>query len=97
MNKNIIKNIHSILLKRYDTYTTIWLDKNFIIDKDFTNIRKNLPNILDKSNCCIYISKTFTCDSINIIDINGVKFIEFENDQYEYENKGLCNSIEIKL
>ena len=97
MDKNIIKNIHIILLKRYDTYTTIMLDENFIIYNDFTNIRKILPNILDKSNCCIYISKTFTCYCINIIDINGIKFIEFENDQYEYENKGLCNSIEIKL
>tara|TARA_B100001059_G_C17333944_1_gene332624 strand:+ start:129 stop:422 length:294 start_codon:yes stop_codon:yes gene_type:complete len=97
MDTNIIKNINSILLKKYDTYTTIWLDEKLIIDNDFTNIRKILLDILDVSNSRIYISKTFICDSINVLDLNGIKFIEFENDEYKYENKGLNNFIEIKL
>lgn len=59
MDTNIIKNINSILLKKYDTYTTIWLDEKLIIDNDFTNIRKILLDILDVSNSRIYISKTF--------------------------------------
>lgn len=96
MDKNIIKNIYNNIL--FKKNNTIRLDKQFIIEKDFKNIRELLSDIIDDiSKYKIYISKTFICDSINITHINGINYIEFENDQYEYENKGLYNSIEIKL
>lgn len=97
MNKNIIKNISNALLKKSNIYQTIRLDEQFIIEKDFLNIKNILLDIIDISKCKIYISKTFICDSINIMQINNSTFIEFENEQYEYENKGLNNSIEINL
>jgi len=97
MNKNIIKNISNALLKKSNIYQKIRLDEQFIIEKDFLNIKNILLDIIDISKCKIYISKTFICDSINIMQINNSTFIEFENEQYEYENKGLNNSIEINL
>ena len=44
-----------------------------------------------------YVSKTLEIDSINVIDISGIRMIEFENDLYEFTNKGLDNSYELEI
>ena len=59
MNKNIIENIIKKLLIKSNIYQTIRLDEQFIIEKDFLNIKNILLDIIDISKCKIYISKNF--------------------------------------
>ena len=75
------------------------LDTNFIIDNDYKNIKTLLRNMNNNNNKNIryIVSKTLQIDSINVIDIDDTRFIEFENDLYEYTNKGLDNTYELEI
>jgi hypothetical protein len=75
------------------------LDTNFIIDNNYKNIKTLLKNMNNNSNKNIryIVSKTLQIDSINVIDIDDTRFIEFENDLYEYTNKGLDNTYELEI
>jgi hypothetical protein len=75
------------------------LDTTFIIDNNYQNIKTLLKNINNNSNKNIryLISKTLKIDSINVIDIDNIRFIEFENDLYEFTNKGLNNSYDLYI
>lgn len=88
--KNIINN-------EYNKLTHFKLDKNYIIDNDHNNIVTLLKKINMNYSARFFISKTLVIDSINVVDINGTKMIEFENDLYEFTNKGLNNSHELFL
>lgn len=88
--KNIINN-------KYNKLTHHKLDKNYIIDKDHDNIITLLKNLNMNDSTRFFVSKTLVVDSINVVDIDGTKMIEFENDLYEFTNKGLNNSYELFL
>ena len=88
--KNIINN-------KYNKLTQHKLDKNYIIDNDHNNIITLLKKLNMNDSTRFFVSKTLVIDSINVVDIDGIKMIEFENDLYEFTNKGLNNSYELFL
>lgn len=88
--KNISKN-------NYNKLTQFKLDNIYVVDNDHNNLKKLLKDLKFNKNTRFFISKTLEVDSINIIDIDNTRFIEFENDLYEYTNKGLINNYEVQL
>lgn len=82
---------------KFDKLVHYKLDTTFIIDNDYKNIKTLLRNNNNNKNIRYIVSKTLQIDSINVIDINDTRFIEFENDLYEYTNKGLDNSYDLEI
>ena len=83
---------------KFDNMVHYKLDTNFIIDNDYKNIKTLLRNMNNNNKNIRYIiSKTLQIDSINVIDIDDTRFIEFENDLYEFTNKGLDNSYDLDM
>ena len=82
---------------KFDKLVHYKLDTTFIIDNDYKNIKTLLRNNNNNKNIRYIVSKTLQIDSINVIDINDTRFIEFENDLYEYTNKGLDNSYDLDI
>jgi len=96
----MFKIIQNILNETHiDSMTHYKLNTTFIIDNDYKNIKTLLKNMNNNNNIDIkyYVSKTLEIDSINVIDISGTRMIEFENDLYEFTNKGLDNSYELEI
>ena len=88
--KNISKN-------NYNKLTQFKLDNIYIVDNDHNNLKKLLKDLKFNKNTRFFVSKTLEVDSINIVDIDNTRFIEFENDIYEFTNKGLENNYELFL
>ena len=42
---------------------------------------------------CLYNSKTYYCDIIGVLDINNIRYIDFDDNCYTMENKGIDNQI----
>ena len=82
---------------KYETMVQYNLDTNFIVDNDYKNIKTLLKKISKNKKIRYFVSKTLVIDSINVIDIDDTRFIEFENDLYEFTNKGLENSYELDI
>ena len=91
----ILKNI--VKTSEYKVFTQFKLPSNFIIDENHQNLKNLLINLDIDQDTRFFISKTLVIDSINVIDIQGTRIIEFENDLYEFTNKGLNNSIELNF
>tara|TARA_Y200000002_G_scaffold363732_1_gene352066 strand:- start:121 stop:411 length:291 start_codon:yes stop_codon:yes gene_type:complete len=91
MLKNL-KNIKNI--QKYETYTQYKLDNIYNIDNNQNNLKILLKEINFNNNTRFFINKTHNIDSINVVDIDNIRFIEFENDIHEFTNKGLDNSYE---
>ena len=89
--KDISKNNY------YDELKQIKLDNIYIVDKDYNNLKKILKDIKFNKQTRFFVSKTLEIDSVNIVDIDNTRFIEFENDLYEFTNKGLENNYELFL
>ncbi len=89
--KDISKNNY------YDKLKQIKLDNIYIVDKDHNNLKKILKDIKFNKRTRFFVSKTLEIDSVNIVDIDNTRFIEFENDLYEFTNKGLENNYELFL
>lgn len=56
---------------------------------------KNLINDMNKKEhvICLYNSKTYYCDIIGVLDINNIRYIDFDDNYYTMENKGIDNQI----
>ena len=93
--KDLLKNI--VKTNEYKVFTQFKLPSNFIIDENHQNLKNLLINLDIDQDTKFFISKTLVIDSINVIDIQGTRIIEFENDLYEFTNKGLNNSIELNF
>ena len=93
--ENILKNI--INDDKHQKYTQYKLNKIYSIDKNLNNLKILLKEFDFKKDTKFFVTKTLQIDSINVIDIDKTKFIEFENDLYEFTNKGMQNSYEIYL
>ena len=93
--KDLLKNI--VKTNEYKVFTQFKLPSNFIIDENHQNLKNLLINLDIDQDTRFFISKTLVIDSINVIDIQGSRIIEFENDLYEFTNKGLNNSIELNF
>ena len=91
----ILKNI--IKTSEYKVFTQFKLPSNFKIDENHQNLKNLLVDLDIHEDIKFLVSKTLVIDSINVIDIHGKRIIEFENDLYEFTNKGLNNSIELNF
>lgn len=91
----ILKNI--VKTSEYKVLTQFKLPSNFIIDENHQNLKNLLVDLDIHEDIKFLVSKTLVIDSINVIDIHGKRIIEFENDLYEFTNKGLNNSIELNF
>ena len=68
---------------------------------DYTEFRLKLKiNILDFKNTinklnlrentiCLYNPKTLTCDVIGVVDINNIRYIDFDDLTFTMLNKGI--------
>lgn len=83
--------------KHYNTFTTYKLSEIFIVDNDYENIKEEIKKITNIKPTRYFVSKTLTIDTINVYDVDDVRFIEFENDLNEFTNKGINNTHEIFL
>ena len=95
MNINSVLNI--IKNKTFNKFKEFNLDKKYFIDNDQKSFISLLKDFDFNKNSKFFISKTFSFDYINVIDINNVKYITFENNIDEYTNKGINNNIEINI
>tara|TARA_B100001175_G_C19399572_1_gene585557 strand:+ start:399 stop:683 length:285 start_codon:yes stop_codon:yes gene_type:complete len=93
----MLKTLKKISKEAHPKYIQYKLDNIYSVDKDHNNIKELLKNIEFNKQTRFFISKTLEIDSINIVDIDNIKFIEFENDLYEFTNKGLDNNYELFL
>tara|TARA_A100001015_G_scaffold202355_1_gene225985 strand:- start:384 stop:671 length:288 start_codon:yes stop_codon:yes gene_type:complete len=92
----MLKTLKEIIENReYKELTHFKLDDIYNVDENYSNLKLLIKNINFEKPIKYYITKTLEIDSINIIDINNIRYIEFENDLYEYTNKGLNNSKEL--
>jgi hypothetical protein len=93
------KNLNDISSKEipYNTFTSYKLSEIFIVDNDYENIKAEIKKITNIKPTRYFVSKTLIIDTINVCDVDNVRFIEFENDLYEFTNKGINNSYEIFL
>ena len=90
---NTDKEINDILLKIFnqkniDEYTNYFLKKHVSINSD--QIKELLLKLNAKPNVKAYYNyKTMSCDSIGVIDSNGIRMIDFNDDYCDMMNKGL--------
>lgn len=77
-NKNLIfRNYTEFLLKK-----TLNIKNNHI--KDVINNFNKESNII-----CLYNKKTYVADLIGVVDINNVRYIDFDDNQFTLTNKGI--------
>ena len=79
-----IKNKNLIFMN----YTELFLKKNLDIKnnhiKDIINNLNRDPNIV-----CLYNKKTYVADLIGIVDINNIRYVDFDDNQFTLNNKGI--------
>ena len=82
----ILKNIESI--KNFDKYTEFPLKEN--IDMDNENMKQLIIDLNNKTRTvALYNSVTKTCDTIGVLDMNNIRTIDFEDNNFTLMNKGI--------
>lgn len=82
----ILKNIESI--KNFDKYTEFPLKQN--IDMDNENMKQLIIDLNNKTRTvALYNSVTKTCDTIGVLDMNNIRTIDFEDNNFTLMNKGI--------
>mgnify|MGYP001223110362 CR=1 FL=1 len=85
--------INDILLKIFNLdniskYTEFKLNKPINISTDES--KKMLLNLnLKKNTEAYYNNRTMSCDSIGVVDVSGKRIIDFNDDLWDYTNKGI--------
>jgi hypothetical protein len=93
MNTEISKIINTINnVSKFTKYREFHLKKSVSITN---NDLKNLINQLNKNSktVCLYNKKTLKADIIGVIDLNGKRYIDFDDNIYSMINKGINNQI----
>ena len=49
----------------------------------------NIQSILQKNTICLYNPKTLECDIIGVVDINNVRYIDFDDNIFTLTNKSI--------
>ena len=84
-------NIQSILKKIDNTkffseYTEFRLNLKINV-LDFKNTINKLN--LQENTICLYNPKTLLCDVVGVVDINNIRYIDFDDDIFTMLNKGI--------
>jgi hypothetical protein len=80
----VLKEINNTSL--FLNYTEFCL-KSKINIYDFKEIINKMNN--QKNICCLYNKKTMQCDVVGVVDINNVRYIDFDDDMFTMINKGI--------
>lgn len=82
----ILKKIDNI--KIFEKYTEFPLKQN--IDMDNENMKQLIIDLNNKTRTvALYNSVTKTCDTIGVVDMNNIRTIDFEDNNYTLMNKGI--------
>lgn len=89
--QNILKTIKQN--EKYDSYTeynlSTYIDiKNEMVKNIINNLNKNLYTK------CFYNKKTLICDNIGVVDIDGIRYIDFDDNIFTMLNKGIDYQID---
>ena len=85
--------INEILVKIFNSnniskYTEFKLSKSININNDEN--KKIISSLNLKNNIeAYYNNRTMSCDSIGVVDVSGKRFIDFNDDLWNYTNKGI--------
>lgn len=75
-------------IKKFDNYTEYHLNNKICIKN--TQIKKIINNLNNSKNTiCLYNKITFLCDIIGVVDINNIRYIDFDDNYYTLMNKGI--------
>ena len=83
---DIEKVIKESRKKKFKKYTEFKL-KNKINIKNFMFIIDELK--LEPNVDIIYNTRTYLCDVIGIIDLNGIRYYDFDDEHWSLINKGI--------
>ena len=94
----LMNNIKKILEKIENTkdfkeFQEFKLDSKINLRED--QYQKLIFDLNQEEKKTVSYSKSYSCDNIDVIDIDGMRYITFEDDIYDLNNKGLDNLISI--
>ena len=94
----LMNNIKKILEKIENTkdfkeFQEFKLDSKINLRED--QYQKLIFDLNQEEKKTVSYSKSYSCDTIDVIDIDGMRYITFEDDIYDLTNKGLDNLISI--
>tara|TARA_B100001093_G_C26160938_1_gene731549 strand:- start:192 stop:500 length:309 start_codon:yes stop_codon:yes gene_type:complete len=85
--KKILKDIENA--KDFKEFQEFKLDSKVNLSEDI--YQKLIFDLNQEENKTVSYSKSYSCDSIDVIDIDGMRYITFEDNIYDLTNKGLDN------
>ena len=89
--KKILEDIEKT--KDFKEFQEFKLDSKVNLSEDiYQKLIFDLNQDKDKN---VSYSKSYSCDTIDVIDIDGMRYITFDDDIYDLTNKGLDNLISI--
>ena len=89
--KKILKDIENT--KDFKEFQEFKLDSKINLRED--QYQKLIFDLNQEEKKTVSYSKSYSCDTIDVIDIDGMRYITFEDDIYDLNNKGLDNLISI--
>ena len=89
--KKILENIENT--KNFKEFQEFKLDSKVNLSED--QYQKLIFDLNQEENKTVSYSKSYSCDTIDVIDIDGMRYITLEDDIYDLTNKGLDNLISI--
>ena len=85
--KKILEDIENT--KDFKVFQEFKLDKKINLGED--QYQKLIFDLNQEEHKRVSYSKSYSCDTIDVIDIDGMRYITFEDDIYDLTNKGLDN------
>ena len=89
--KKILEDIENT--KDFKEFQEFKLDSKVNLSED--QYQKLIFDLNQEENKTVSYSKSYSCDTIDVIDIDGMRYITFEDNIYDLTNKGLDNLISI--
>jgi hypothetical protein len=87
--KNILNKINT--QDNFENYISIKLSKPVKINGEIKTIINNINK--QENTLGLYNKKTMLFDNIGIIDLNKIRYIDFDDGVYTMMNKGIDNQI----
>lgn len=83
----ILELIHKT--EKYEKYIEHRLENQYSVKEDFIKNKINNLNIENNNVICLYNSRTHIVDNIGVIDVNGKRYIDFDDNMFTMINKGI--------